>query len=198
MLLMFTHSIYFIPICLVTYKLFCFNHDVIFFSSQLYAAAFIGQFNKITGLELIGSLLERGEKRKMRFDLIKSQLPPKVKNVQFEFIEDDFVDNDYWTDATFIFLHWTALSPSQCREISGAMCKCVEGTHVITFTRPLLDEHKDFDVLLSDTCDTSWGKTEFFLHEKVTPARLRNAAVPTKENTAQSVSNDASSSDPPT
>eukprot|EP01031_Cornospumella_fuschlensis_P034291 gene34292-41504_t len=165
----------------------------------MYAAAFIGQFNKITGIELIGSLLERGEKRKLRFDLIKSQLPPKVQNMQFEFIEDDFVENDYWTDATFIFLHWTALSPSQCREISTAMCKCVEGTHVITFTRPLLDEHKDFDMLLSDTCDTSWGKTEFFLHEKVTPARLRNAPVPVPVpvTTMRSGSQDESKSSAP-
>lgn len=99
-----------------------------------------------------------------------------MQEIDIAWIEDDFTQNDFWAEATFIILHWTALESQQWGEVSEMMVKCVEGAHVITFTNPLNCE--DFDLLLVDTCDTSWGKTEFYFHEKITPSRMRKPAVP--------------------
>jgi len=108
--------------------------------------------------------------------MFRPEFTSKIQDIQFEWTEDDVTETDFWAEATFICLHWTAMSANQLREISEMMCKCVEGTHVITFTNPL--DSADFDLLLVDTCDTSWGKTEFYFHEKVTPSRLRNPSDP--------------------
>jgi hypothetical protein len=105
----------------------------------------------------------------VRWDVMKTNFTAKVRGTVFEWMEDDFIGNDYWTNGSFIFLHWTAFSTRQCAVITEMMCMCDEGAHVVTFTNPL--QSTDFELLVRDICDTSWGKTEFYLHEKITPAR---------------------------
>lgn len=135
----------------------------------VFTAAFIGKFIKVSGVEIVTALLERGEKRMMRWNKLKENFTNKIKAMEFEWNEDDFVVNTYWTNGTFIFLHWTAFPLPLRKKMAQAMSACIEGTHVITFTHPI--PSTDFVILLSDTCDTSWGKVEFFFHEKVTPAK---------------------------
>ena len=123
------------------------------------------------GIELVSSLLERGERRMVRWEKLSQNLPSRIRDCRIEWIEDDFCINTYWTDGTFIFLHWTAFSTTMKSELSKCFCACAEGTHVVTFSSPLDDPHGDFLLLVQDTCDTSWGKAEFFLHEKITKSR---------------------------
>eukprot|EP01039_Chlorochromonas_danica_P009562 gene9562-10569_t len=137
----------------------------------VYTAAFIGNFQKVAGVELLSTLLERGQKRRPRWEKMRSNFTKKIQGITFEWIEDNFIENDFWTEGTFLFLHWTAFSYPCWKEVSQMMSNCVEGTQVITFTNPI--DSPDFDLLLVDNCDTSWGKTEFYLHEKITPSRRR-------------------------
>jgi SAM-dependent methyltransferase len=137
----------------------------------VYTAAFIGTFSKVLGVELLTSLLERGERRMLRWEKMSQSFPSRIRNCKIEWIEDDFCVNTYWTDGSFIFLHWTAFPSTLKSKLSSYFCACSEGTHVVTFSSPLDDPHGDFLLLLKDTCDTSWGKAEFFLHEKITPSR---------------------------
>lgn len=141
---------------------------------QVYSAAFIGEFRKVAGIEFIKSLLDRGELRQSRWNLLSDNFNKQLKEVEFEFIEDDFLLNGFWSEGTFIFLHWTAFSKDQRHTIAKLMASCEEGTHVITLTTPI--PGNDFEVLVSDTCDTSWGKVEFFFQEKITPAVPRVTA----------------------
>eukprot|EP01034_Spumella_vulgaris_P022184 gene22184-28294_t len=91
-----------------------------------------------------------------------------MREVLFEFVQDDFVLNGFWTtEATFILLHWTALSTNQQATVGKLLSQCAEGTHVISFTTPI--PGSDFVVLLRDHCEVSWGRAEFFFQEKVTP-----------------------------
>jgi hypothetical protein len=133
----------------------------------VYTAAFIGNFTKVGGMEYLSCLLERGERRIPRWELYKEKFTPKIQEINFLWLEDDFIRNPQWTtDATFIFLHWTAFSAPKRDQIIDLLARCKEGTHVITFTYPI--ENPVYELLLSDTCDTSWGKAEFFFYEKIT------------------------------
>lgn len=132
----------------------------------MYSAAFIGQFNKVVGVENIMALLERGEKRQPRWDLMSEGFTQAMREVLFEFIQDDFVLNNFWTaEATFILLHWTALSTEQQAAVGRLLGQCAEGTHVISFTAPI--PGSDFTVLVRDHCEVSWGRAEFFFQVTV-------------------------------
>ena len=136
-----------------------------------YAASFIGDFDRVVGVENISSLLERGEKRGSRWERFQNNYTEKIREIVFDWIEDDFMLNGFWTDGTFILLHWTAFSNEQRRTVAKLLGSCVEGTYVVSFTNPIPGE--DFEILVHDTCVTSWGKSDFFFQEKVTPARKR-------------------------
>jgi hypothetical protein len=137
----------------------------------VYTAAYLGNFDRVTGVDNIASLLERGEKRTARWERFQSSYTEKIRNIVFDWVEDDFTKNGFWTDGTFIFLHWTAFSNDQQRDVAKILSSCQEGTFVISFTNPIPGQ--DFLILVHDTCVTSWGKTDFFFQEKLTPAKKR-------------------------
>ena len=150
----------------------CSRSILLYFAMQVYAAALIGKFDRVIGVENIVALLERGEKRAGRFERFSSSFTEKIRNIVFDWIEDDFTLNGFWTDGTFILLHWTAFSNEQMRATAKILSACQEGTYVISFTNPIPGD--DFDILVHDTCVTSWGKSDFFFQEKLTPAAKRN------------------------
>lgn len=131
----------------------------------VFTSAFIGNFQKVRGIEYLYCLLERGEKRLHRWNHYKTNFPQKIQNIEFEFKEDDFALNDSWSDSNFILLHWTTFSEDIRKTIIDSLEKCQEGTQIITFTYPIICP--SYRILLKDTCDSSWGKAEFFFHEKV-------------------------------
>lgn len=122
-------------------------------------------------MENIAALLERGERRAGRWERFKGSYNERLREVIFDWIEDDFLLNGFWTVANFIVLHWTAFSNAQRRDVAALLATCAEGTYVVSFTHPI--PGKDFEILVHDTCVTSWGKSDFFFQEKVTPAKKR-------------------------
>jgi hypothetical protein len=104
-----------------------------------------------------------------RWDQLSESFPVKTKATKIEWIEDNFAASKFWIEANFIVLHWTTFSESLRKQVTDILVGCAEGTHIVTFTHPI--PHEKFEVLIKDTCDTSWGKAEFFFHEKVSPAQ---------------------------
>ena len=49
------------------------------------------------------------------------------------------------------------------------MAQCREGTLVISFTNPI--PNSDFEILIKDSCDVSWGPAVFYVQEKLTPRK---------------------------
>ena len=47
--------------------------------------------------------------------------------------------------------------------------QCVEGTTVLSLTNPV--QNVGFEVLVKGTVTTSWGEAEYYLQEKLTPAK---------------------------
>jgi len=141
--------------------------------SLVYTAGFIGDFNRVIGCDALTCMLERGEKRAQRFERYQDSYTEKIRNIIFDWIEDDFTLNGFYTDGTFILLHWTALSDAQQRAVGGMLAGCQEGTFVLSLTNPV--PGNDFEVLVHDTCATSWGKADWYFQEKVTPAQARRA-----------------------
>jgi hypothetical protein len=133
----------------------------------VYTSACIGNFERVVGIETLNCLFERCERRQARWNTYKTSFTNKIQETIIEFYEDDFIKNSgFWIkDGSFYFLHWTTFSLPLREKVTELLAQCQEGSHVITFTKPI--EHELFVVLLSDTCDTSWGKAEFFFHEKV-------------------------------
>jgi hypothetical protein len=49
------------------------------------------------------------------------------------------------------------------------MAQCREGTLVISFTNPI--PNSDFEILIKDSCDVSWGPAVYYIQEKLTPRK---------------------------
>lgn len=65
-----------------------------------------------------------------------------------------------------ILLHWTAFSLEERRAVTNTLYKCKEGTIVVALSHPVPND--DFETLVTDRCDTSWGTTNYFVQEKLT------------------------------
>lgn len=135
----------------------------------VYSAAFIGNFVRVVGVDHIESLLERGSKRFVRWDRIKEKLPTKMANIDFEWNHDDFIEAQYWVEATFIFLHWTCFTLAQRYQITETMTRCREGTIIVTISHSI--PNPDFELLIKDSCDVSWGRADYYVHEKLSPPK---------------------------
>ena len=146
-------------------------------------AAFIGNFNKVVGIDNLASLVERGEKRLSRWEKYASSFTAQIKEVMLDFIEDDFLQSAFWNEGSFLLLHWTAFNSEQRLRAASLMAACKEGTHVLSFTYPI--PGGDFEVLVQDQCKTSWGLAEFFFQEKVTTARNPDRLPPRAERIKQ-------------
>lgn len=134
----------------------------------VFATSYTGHFKKCCGIEIVDSLLQRGSKRIQRWEKYKSSYDSSIQKTQFDFSLNDFIESDYWTEATFLFIHWTALNNEQIASISNTLYKCNEGVFVLTITHSI--PNTDFDLLIKDTCLTSWGEADYYLHIKTTPA----------------------------
>jgi SAM-dependent methyltransferase len=132
----------------------------------VYAAAFIGNFQKCCGMEYITSLLERGEKKTNTWNQIKTNFPPEYKVVTaVRWRNDNLFDTTDWSDGSFYLLHWTAFNEKERNIVSEQLQKCATGTIVISFTHKLPQEH--FEVLVEDICRVSWGESDFFVQMKL-------------------------------
>ena len=134
----------------------------------VYAACFIGNFQKCCGIEYITALLERGEKKTNTWNQIKTNFPPefKVKTV-VRWRNDNLFEITDYHDGTFYLLHWTALNEKEQNIIIKQLLKCKQGTMIIAFTHKLPESN--FELLVEDICRVSWGESDFFVYFKTTP-----------------------------
>ena len=150
----------------------------------VYTAALIGDFSSVNGVEMITQLLECGERKQRKYNIIKGKMEEftkDMKKLKINWPNENILAYDDWTEATFILLHWTAMNPSQIKYISQKMDFCDEGTQVISFSQPV--KHPDFEILVQDTCRVSWGEAEFFIQEKMVPGKPRPAKKSELERT---------------
>ena len=94
----------------------------------VYTAAFVGSgFIKCGGIDVVASLVERGLKRGNRFDMNKDGFPKAIRNVQWVWLTNDLLEVTTWTEATFIFMHLTAMNKDQLLRLGTIASQCVEG-----------------------------------------------------------------------
>ena len=108
----------------------------------VYCAAFIGNFKKCGGVEILDSLLQRGSKRISRWSDLHSLTityyylltyscreknikfyVDHIKSVEFDFTQDDILDSDFWCEGTFVLLHWTAFNKEQIQKATNTFKK---------------------------------------------------------------------------
>lgn len=152
----------------------------------VYAAALVGHvpWKVCGGIDAIEALVERGEKRMPRWERFGFGFPAEVRKTEFIWEQDNFLENESpWMDATFILLHWTAFNSDQLKLAGDVMAQCREGTLVVTFTNPI--PNSDFEILIKDSCEVSWGPAVYYVQEKLTPRRAiagRVARAPVEED----------------
>lgn len=129
-----------------------------------------GKFAKCGGIDMISSLLDRGVKRMARWDnTVKQHFSPSTRKVQLVWLNEDLYKTKVWYDATFLFIHWTSFSNQQIDSLSDFLRATKEGTYVITITHPIANIGSDFELMVKDSCITSWGEADFFVFEKMSP-----------------------------
>jgi hypothetical protein len=121
-------------------------------------------------VEAINALLERGEKRMPRWDRFKKSFSRDIKKTKFLWEGGDYLEDVVpWRDATFVLLHWTALNKEQLDRAGDCLAQLREGALVVSFTTPVANS--DFEILVKDTCEVSWGQAVFYVQEKLTPRK---------------------------
>lgn len=136
----------------------------------VYTAALIGDFTKVGGIENIQALLDRGEKRMPRWERYSQNFPKKMQKIRFIWEQDNFLENPSpWADGTFILLHWTAFNKEYLEKMGQLMNQLREGCIVVSFTNPV--PNTDFEIIIKDSCETSWGRADFYVQEKLTPRK---------------------------
>ena len=132
----------------------------------VYAAAFIGDFIKVGGIDAIGALVERGEKRQRRWEANFDKLPKRMREMELMWETDNFLENtDFWGEGTFFLLHWTAFNKEQMRCMTALIEQCREGTYFVSFTNKIVSNN--LEDLIDGQCETSWGLAEYFVQEKL-------------------------------
>jgi hypothetical protein len=140
----------------------------------VFTAALIGDFSSVNGVEMITQLLECGERKTRKYNIMKGkfdEFTKEMKRLKINWPNENILAYDDWTEATCILLHWTAMNPSQIKYISQKMDFCDEGTQVISFSQPV--KNPGFEILVQDTCRVSWGEAEFFIQEKMVAGKPR-------------------------
>jgi hypothetical protein len=94
----------------------------------VYAAAFIGDFDRVVGVENISSLLERGERRTGRWERFGDRFTEKIRNVVFDWIEDDFMLNGFWTAGEYWVLCYVVALLYSGLGVSVACRRCLSAT----------------------------------------------------------------------
>jgi len=159
----------------VTYAYGKYEKNGVFFDlgcgvgNLVYCAALFGNFVKCAGVEAVQALYERGAKRIGRWESLKPKLSSAVQGTDIDFTHDNFLNTDAWLEATFILLHWTAFNQEQVMNTSRMLEGCREGTIVIALTHPV--RSSDFELLIKESCHTSWGEAEYYVQEKITPGK---------------------------
>ena len=103
-----------------------------------------------------------------RGESLSEKLNKKIKDTPEEWIMDDVLEANYWSDATFLLLNWTAFSKDQRLQMAEKIKLCKEGVLVVALTLPV--PNPDLMVLAQGVCKTTWGEAEYFVQEKLTPA----------------------------
>lgn len=168
----------------------------------VYAAAFVGDFSRCGGIEIIPPLLERGLKRMARWKKYSAEKDTGEASMVFTWDCSDFTKFEgssssgiHWTeDASFILLHWTAFSVIQRRALEVDMLtRLQEGAIVVTLTHPIdcknrtnEDAEDDFLLLVADELTTSWGLTSLFVYEKVSPRVMSGKFIDSDDRSSNS------------
>ena len=147
----------------------------------VYAAAFVGDFAKCSGVEVIPPLLERGLRRMEQWRQFTEEVSGSFNTPAVSWVSANFLESLTWIDATFVFLHWTAFSLPQRLLMADHLGLCAEGTIIVSITHAV--PSTDFVILVKDECTASWGTTDFYVLEKITPAR---GSMPEQMRTAGS------------
>lgn len=157
----------------------------------VYSAAFQGKFVKVGGIDAIQALVDRGEKRMPRWTRFSKGFPKEIKRTKFIWENSDYLETpDPWRDATFVLLHWTALNKEQLDRAGDALAQLREGAIVVSFTTPVANS--DFEILVKDTCEVSWGQAVFYVQEKLTPRKSSAGRVADDEEKEDSGDEEAS------
>ena len=108
----------------------------------------------------------------VKWDMVQARLPQMKRQIEFAWAGEDFTAKTRtWHDATFILLHWTAFNNDSVNLISALMHQCKEGCIVVSLTRPVRNDK--FVLLTQDKCKTSFGETDFYVQEKISPIANR-------------------------
>jgi hypothetical protein len=142
----------------------------------VFASALTGNFKMCGAVENVETLLDRGSKRMVKWDNLKGGFPQKQRECKFVWAKENFLENPQtWVVGNYFFLHWTAFSLDQRATVAEHVEECSEGSIFITLTNPI--EVNSLEILIEDWCETSWGRTKFFVHEKMTPAKKVNRTI---------------------
>ncbi|GAB5372262.1 hypothetical protein AAMO2058_001649900 [Amorphochlora amoebiformis] len=132
------------------------------------AAALVGNFKKVVGIEILSNLHQISEKAKEKYlenmsdkEVKRLSLKPRVQEI--EFIHGSFTKVK-WDDADVVFINAGSFGYNVMEFLSSKAESLPGGSYVITTTLPL--KSSKFDLISSRQYLTSNGCTTFHIHRR--------------------------------
>ncbi len=143
----------------------------------VFAAALIGNFSKVVGVELLPSLFQLCNDQLHKFRYLperEKQFPARLFNIQF--VNDSFF-NVSLVEADIIFINATAFRGSFWNAILAKLEETKVGTRFIVTSHSLPEPH--FKLMEAQRRLMSWGMNSVYIYEKVDP-EAANAEKPAR------------------
>mmetsp|Transcript_24211 Transcript_24211/g.36297 ORF Transcript_24211/g.36297 Transcript_24211/m.36297 type:complete len:318 (-) Transcript_24211:97-1050(-) len=124
------------------------------------AAALVGSFNRVCGIETVGPLHDAAVSVQKEYE---SHVIPDLKLSQHEvaFVHGNLLRAD-WSDADVIFINSTCFSVKLMENIAKQAVSLRPGACIVTLTRPIVSPY--FDLLESKKYLMSWGDATAHIH----------------------------------
>ncbi len=129
------------------------------------AAALLGSFSQVLGIELLPELYTEAKKVLLKFNKnVRPQLHPESRSVVVDYIHNDLFDHD-WSNGDVVFMQTTCFNENLMKRLEEQAEWLKPGSMVITLSKYL--RSPSFKIIMNKKYPMGWGEATVFIHKKI-------------------------------
>ncbi|MSU75404.1 MAG: hypothetical protein EXS55_02745 [Candidatus Magasanikbacteria bacterium] len=146
------------------------NHKIFYdlgsgLGKAVIAAAMLGNFTHVLGVELLTELHHAAKKILFRFNkTARPHLAAHNRGVVVDYIHKDLFDHD-WSDGDVVFMQTTCFNESLMERLEEQAENLKPGSLVVTLSKYL--RNPSFKIITQKKYPFGWGEATVFIHKKM-------------------------------
>jgi SAM-dependent methyltransferase len=129
------------------------------------AAALLGNFSHVLGVELLPELYKEAKKVLLKFNKnVRPNLHPANQKVVVDYIHNDLFDHD-WSNGDVVFMQTTCFNENLMERLEEQAESLKPGSMVITLSKYL--RSPSFKIVTQKKYPFGWGEATVFIHKKI-------------------------------